>query len=565
MNPAPSLPPSSADATGTNTRTATLDVAEHHTNTRTVVAPGFSAAPEVVKVRGPKLEQLLALSVGALIMVVVVTLAGVYAYATTAQFRDIAATQGERIQEQARELGTTVSHTLSLTSASALRDSNFAFLGEVARNIIAKNPNVLQVQIFDPEGLSIADSDPTAELGVQSDRVTERSWRITAFNGKPAFEYQEPIDYGSRSGSGVVVLTYSLEPLQKELRLLEKARNEAVRSSVTRSLGVGAGLLLLGGVLAAILSRRITRPLGTLTQRAMDLAGGNLDARVQPPRGTGREVKALGLVFNHMAERMSYLVEDARVKAVLEREMALARQVQEALLPPRHVWDANGIRVSGAVVTADACGGDWWFRAALDDGRVVMGIGDVTGHGLAPALVATSAAAGFAAAIRLAHAAEVNAQMLITSLNQTMHLVGKGEHQMSCALAVFDLTKNEVDFASGGHPSALVVNRATGEVRSLLSRGTLLGAAANTTYSSRQAPLKPGDVLVWHTDGVTESENTSRAQYGTQRLLATVKTNIQLPPDRLRDAIMMDVRLHMGTQPQADDITLVVAEYQPAA
>ncbi len=569
MSALPAIPPpqsshspggSPQDRTGTTTRPA-LSPGEH-TSTRTVMAPGFSTALEVENVRGLRLDQILLGAASLLVLVIIALLGVVQAVTTARQFDEVSAGHSERIQNRARELGLTLSHTLSLTSASALRDSNYAFLAEVAREIIEKNPNVLRVQVADPEGLVVADSDPHAQPGEELDRALERASRVGTFEGKPVYEYQEPIDYGASAGKGLVVLYYSLEALQSELRELEGTKQGAVRTVVIRTAGLGLGFLLLAGVLAAYFSRRITRPLLALTAGAKELAQGNLETRVSAT-GSSREVGTLGAVFNHMAERMSFLMEDARVKAALERDMLLARQVQEALLPGREPLRSGPLQLAGVVVAADATGGDWWLRAELGPHKVVLGVGDATGHGLAAAMVACSASAGFAAALRTRAPEEVTAAGLLTSLNQTLHLIGRGEQQMSSALAVFDLQKNEVEYASGGHPSALVVNRQSGEVGSLLSRGSLLGASEHSLYTSRTAPLRPGDILVWYTDGLTESENTSRQAYGTQRLLACVRQNLTLSAERLRDAILLDVRQHSGTQPQNDDITVVVAEFSP--
>ncbi len=537
--------------------TTLSELGEH----RTQITPGLMSAPDLGHVRGLRLDQLMLLSTIGLVVLIISLLAGVYAWSTSGQFSRISQTYNERIQAQARELGQTLSHTLSLTTASALRDSNFSLLEEVAKKILANNPNVLRVEIIDPEGRVVADSDAGAEVGRVSERAAERLSRTSTYGGVPVFEYQEPIDYGSQEGQGVVAISYSLEKVQSELRAIELEKRDSVQTAWLRTAGLGIGFVVLAGLLAAFQSRRITRPLSALTHGALDLSSGNLEARVRADGRAGREVSTLGTVFNHMAERMSYLVEDARQKAVLEREMALARTVQEALLPGRDPLVLGGLRVAGLVSTADACGGDWWLRSAIDGRRLVLGVGDVTGHGLAPALVATSATAGFAAAIRMRRPEELSAQMLITSLNQTLHQVGRGEHQMSCALALFDLVTGEVDVAAGAHPSAIVFNRNSGQLGSLLVRGGLLGAAPDAQYTSKKFTLRPGDVVVWFTDGVTESENTQRVQYGSQRLLQCIRDNAQLPAERLRDALLFDVRQYMGTQPQADDITIVVAEF----
>lgn len=563
--PAPLPPPSEAtqDKTG---HTRTDDIRQHTgTFTRTTVLPGLARGPEVQTIRGVPLNYLLLTGTILLVALVVALLAVLYGASTQRQFNNIGGIYTERIQAQARELGSTLSHTLSLTTASSLRDNNYSFLTEVVKSIRENNANVLRVQIIDPEGNTVADSDEEGELGAAAGRRAERSNTVNTYKGKLAYEYQEPIDYGSSAGKGLVVLTYSLEALQAQLKLLETLKRDTLKTTTMQTVLLGGALILFGGVLAALLARQITRPLQTLAGTALQLAEGQLDARVVATGGAGREVKTLGVVFNHMAERMTWLLEDARARAALEREVALARTVQEALLPSPEPVLVGPVRLAGSVNTADACGGDWWLHARLDDRRMVVGIGDVTGHGLSTALIAASATSGFAAAIRLQEASTVDSARLMRSLNQTLYEVARGEYQMSTALAVIDLEKGSVDFASGAHPSAVVVNRHDGKVSSLLARGHLLGAKPDSTYQSRTAEFRPGDVIVWYTDGVTEAADARGIQYGQQRLLAVVKENVALPADRLRDIVITDVRNFCNGTVQDDDMTVIVAEHQGAA
>lgn len=534
--------------------------------TSTIVAPlEAGELPDVAAIRGPRLDQLLLLATALLVVLIVGLLTAFSTASTRVQFEETAELFAQRVQSQAQELGQSVSHTLALTSASSLRDNNYAFLSEVARSITTNNPNILRVQMYDSERLLVADSEPDATLGIATERKVESSSGSALYQGKPVMEYQEPLDYGSQSGQGLIVLSYSLETLQAQLNEMELNRKATVRRNVTTSVGLGLGFVVVAAVLAAFQSRRITRPLGSLADKVMQLAAGDLGARTEPSRGAGREVHTLGVVFNHMAERMNVLLEDVRVKAQLERDVSLARTVQETLLPGREGFQLGALRVAGVCITADACGGDWWLRAALDERRAVVGIGDVTGHGLATALVATSATSGFAAAMTMRHPSEINAQLLISSLNLTLANVGRGEYQMSSALAVLDVETGIIDYAAGGHPSPLVYNRHSRQMASLPARGTLLGASVNSQFTSRQAQLQPGDIIVWFTDGLTETRNAQGKMYGTQGLSAALQNNAHLSADALRDAILADVRAFGAGLQAQDDVTVVVAEYSPAS
>ncbi|MCP3137334.1 PP2C family protein-serine/threonine phosphatase [Pyxidicoccus xibeiensis] len=583
---APDSAPPPAERTGTRevTATGTGTGARESTATRLTSPVGLAHAeatstliapleagelPNVAAIRGLRLDQILLLTTGVLVVLIVGLLASLSVASTQSQFEETARRSTERIQLQARELGQTVGQTLALTSATNLRDNNYAFLEEVAGSIVKTNPNILRVQIFDPEGTKMADSEEKgaqeAASGETHERVAERRMVSAFYRGQPVSEIQEPIDYGSSSGKGLVVISYSLGELQRQLEILEKDKRATVRANTLRMLALGLGFVVVAGVLVAYQSRRITRPLGMLTNKVMQLASGNLGARAGTARGAGREVVTLGVVFNHMAERIKVLLDDVRAKAQLEREVSLARTVQETLLPGRDAVQVGALRIAGLVVTADACGGDWWFRAGLDEQRVVIGIGDVTGHGLSTALVATSATSGFASAMTLREPSQVNAQMLITALNVTLANVGRGEHQMSSALAVIDVTNGLIDYAAGAHPSPLVFNKHSGQVASLPARGPLLGAAVTSQFTSRQAQLRPGDVVVWYTDGLTEARDGAGKLYGTQRLAAAVQAHAHLSAEALRDALLADARAYSAGQPQRDDITVVVAEFSPVA
>lgn len=136
---------------------------------------------------------------------------------------------------------------------------------------------------------------------------------------------------------------------------------------------------------------------------------------------------------------------------------------------------------------------------------------------------------------------------------------------MSSALAVIDTQTGVIDYASGGHPSPIVFSRQSRQVASLPARGALLGASASSQYTSRQAQLRPGDLIVWYTDGLTECRDASQKQYGTQRLAAALQANAHLSAEALRDAILADARAFSAGLPAQDDITVVVAEFSPAS
>lgn len=575
--PTPTRPPApdSAENQSGSHRTGTQNTGTQNTGTGTVsgqtrmdataftlsTLTGADDAPDLAKISGWRLQSQLLAGTILLVVVVVALSGGLSILSAQRQFKETAEFYTQRFEEQAREIGATISHTVSLSSAGSLRDNNYGMLVDTVRDITRDNPNITRLRVLDAEGQSVADSEPNAVLGTVEQRKSERSWTTSAHHGRPVFEYQEPVDYGSSSGKGIVVLSYSLEELQRRLAELETAKRTAESSITRRTAVLALAFILLGMLVSALQSRRVSRSLEALTQGAMRFAAGDLAVRVDQPKGGAREVRTLAAVFNYMGDRLRVLLESVRNKAVLEREVELARQVQSSLLPSREPVLLGPVRLAGACLNADACGGDWWIHAVLDRNKVVIGIGDVTGHGLSTALIATSATSGFAAAMKLRETGTVSAEFLISSLNQTLFSVAHGQHQMSTALAILNTETGELEYAAGGHPPAGLINRAVGQFSSLPVRGALLGADERSTYSARKGQLKSGDLIVWYTDGLTEARGADGKLYGLQRLGTVLARSLDLSVEQIRDAIMSDVQAYSEGREQQDDITVVVLEY----
>ncbi|MDQ3264441.1 MAG: SpoIIE family protein phosphatase [Myxococcota bacterium] len=523
-----------------------------------VPASAEQIAADVRAVRGLRFDQVLLITTLLIVGGIVAALGSVFTFTAERAFQEADQQYTASLQEQAREMGQKLSSTIAQTGRVPMRDNDYGYFKHQVAELVKQNPNVARVRIYNHEGLSIADSD--GDLRADPSFQAARGFATAIYKGTSVFEFREPIEFGGPDGAGLVVLTYSLDRLQGLLTEMEQKKQQTLDDSTTRTLALGGLFMVLAGVVAALVSRRVTRPLGILTQSVMRLAEGHFEARVDARAGS-REVKTLGIVFDHMAGRINLLMQDVRQKALLEREMEVAKTVQQTLLPNRDVFPIGPMRIAGTSFAADACGGDWWIRSPLGPTRVVIGIGDVTGHGLSTALVATSATAGFSSAITLHEPGQIHAKLLMNSLNQTLFQLSRGEFQMSTSLAVVDLASGELEFASGGHPPAQVFNRHDGKVSSLNIRGPILGESEHSDYATSRYTLRPGDVLVWYSDGLTEANNVEQKPYSLKRLQNSLRQFGYLPVDQLRDALINDVQQYMAGAPQADDVTIVVAEY----
>ncbi len=261
-----------------------------------------------------------------------------------------------------------------------------------------------------------------------------------------------------------------------------------------------------------------------------------------------------GVVYARM-----YLETHARVEVAKEVELAAA--VQEAFVPEQAATDYGRIRVGGVYAPASRCGGDWWSSHSLPDDRVLVLIGDVTGHGVAAAMVTAAAKGCCDVALRLM-GKDVDVVRLLELLHAAVRRTGGDEFHMTCFATLFDMNQKTITFANAGHVVPYVLRQSNGESKLdvLVARGNPLGASEDPEYVAHTCDVETGDVLVWYTDGIVECTNTAGHPYGDRRFQRALRRLIgeDSDVDELRDILLREALVFHDGNPAADDITLVV-------
>jgi serine phosphatase RsbU (regulator of sigma subunit) len=191
-------------------------------------------------------------------------------------------------------------------------------------------------------------------------------------------------------------------------------------------------------------------------------------------------------------------------------------------------------------------------------------MGYVTGHGAGPAMVTGIAKAAFDVAVAW-RGELVTCDDILGAMNAAVYRAARGKMLMTCVASVIDPAQRTVSVTNAGHVFPMLVRRSAGgwQLRELVARGSPLGSAEAADLDTSVIDLAPEDTLVWYTDGLTDCENVSRAQFGRKRLARSLRRESSTTPVDIRDRILLDLRQFSGERPPADDITFAVARIKP--
>jgi serine phosphatase RsbU (regulator of sigma subunit) len=201
-------------------------------------------------------------------------------------------------------------------------------------------------------------------------------------------------------------------------------------------------------------------------------------------------------------------------------------------------------------------GGDYYDFVLLPYGRVAVALGDVSGKGVAAALMM----AKFSGDTRYCIHTEDSPAAAATLLNQLLFNAGIDEKFITLSLGVLDLERRRFQYCSAGH-LPILVRRAGGAVEELGDgiAGLPLGIMPDSQYQQAEMTLEPGDVVVVYSDGVTDGRNVREELYDSRDQRRLLKRLAESPgrPEAVGRSILQDIREFSAGHSQADDITLV--------
>jgi phosphoserine phosphatase RsbU/P len=316
--------------------------------------------------------------------------------------------------------------------------------------------------------------------------------------------------------------------------------------------GIVMGILatLMALALGFFVSRMIARPVLRIREHAQRIGSGDFETRLR--LRAVRELDELCRDLNHMAR-------DLKEREELRQSLVLANEVQQSLLPqapPR----IRGLDIAGQSRYCETTGGDYYDFidvAELPMDRTMVAVGDVMGHGIASALLMTTARA----ALRATALKEGSLGVLLSRVNEVLARDSRHGRFMTMALAVVDPEHGTMRWANAGHDEPIVYSPVRGEFRKLDGGDLPLGVVQNVAYQEYcVTEVEPGSIIVIGTDGIWEAPSPEGERFGKARLLELIRNSSGETAADISKAINQALVTFCGKDCFPDDVTFVVVK-----
>lgn len=317
--------------------------------------------------------------------------------------------------------------------------------------------------------------------------------------------------------------------------------------SVTGLLGSLYGLAV---VMALWIIYTLSRAVNRLSRATLQVQKGDFSVRI-PVRRTD-QVGDLQRSFNMMAGNLEKLVASAAQKEILDKELEIARSLQESLLPTE-LPSSDRLDFATLFEPSAAIGGDYFDILTIDEDRLAVVIADVSGHGLPTGL----RMAMLKAALVILVEESKQPDEILARLSEMIRSGREKRFFITATIATVDLARGRLELTNAGHPPTYLVR--DGDTQEILLPGNPLGALGGH-YGRRELGLQPDDIVVWLSDGLIEATDPRGEPFGYDRIRQAL-TGRWEDAAEVRNHLLAEIEKHTRGQPAEDDQTLVAMRY----
>jgi HAMP domain-containing protein len=355
-----------------------------------------------------------------------------------------------------------------------------------------------------------------------------------------------------------------------------------------------ANVYAAAAIMATFMIVGLSRAVNRLSRATDAVRRGDFSVRIPVRRRD--QIGELQRTFNEMATNLETLVAASAQKELLEKELALARDLQNSLIPS-NLPSGEGVEFATLFEPSAAIGGDYFDVLRLSERELAVIIADVSGHGLSTGLRMAMLKAALLILIEQTRQPEE----ILRRLDGVVRSNTEGRCFVTATLAIFDLREGRLTLTNAGHPPTYLLH--AGRVDEVLLPSSPLGGLGHS-YARRELMLERGDVVVWLSDGVFEEANADGDPFGYDRVEAALaqaaatarpagrtaartaraagvggaearaatgarpgtvaggdNPSEQPSAGAVRDRLLAAVAAHVGTRPPSDDRTVVVMRW----
>lgn len=460
-----------------------------------------------------------------------------------------------------------------------LTQNSFVYFNREIKSIFEQNDDVAEVDIVSYNGEILYDSDEdkdkqyfgeprTIEDSSLIEQIRSENISVRTKDGDRIFlkfQLDEGFDYVDKDEKIVeslkvgTLIDYLVIPANEKYSVIYKLDyhnlDERVERIVERIIYLALFGVMLGIILSFVMSAQVAGPVGLLVTGAEEIAKGNFKIRVDIK--TRDEMNFLGQAFNKMAQDLESSIEAKLYRERVTRELELAADIQDQIVPDQEeIPQVDGLKISAGLIPAEEIGGDIYDFLPLDDKRLLMYLGDVTGHGVPAGIVSSIASALF-----YGYSTEADLKKILIEVNRVMKVKTMPTMFLTLCLMQWDSLNKKFSYVSAGHEQMIHYHADTKKAQLKPAGGIAVGMLPDISkmISVAEIDLKIGDFLVIYSDGIPEMWRNDEEIYGVERLRAFIeKLGSVESPSAMQEAILADVKAFAAGYKQMDDVTIMV-------
>ncbi len=464
--------------------------------------------------------------------------------------------------------------TVTQNTVEKLLTQSRAYSGSAGKLIIASNgPDELllnnicnRMKNDDPDIYWAAVADKDKSFLAHTDLRQVISGGKMSNVGRHGFDQLLKDEEGFRMSQDTIMISVPVKEngitvgylgLASSTRQIDQARSTSIMTVVSITLI----MILIGLPLTLLILNKKLKPIAQITDGLKQINPD--DIAINIPVTGKNEFGYLAETLHVMGDRLNIAQRQLIEKERFERELEIARQIQENILPKKYPQSDN-FEFYGMYQSAREVGGDYYDFIDIDRDRQAFLVADVSGKSLPGMLVMLMTRD----IIRNLISREHEPSRLLSRVNEELlHNIKRGTF-VTMFFGVLDKNTGLFNFASAGHNQLLIVDSGLGTVDKIKTPGFPLGMVPSDQFRKRietgRAILKPNDWLVQYTDGINEAQNTEHVEFGMDKFIKLLEAYRHETPQKLVEKVLSEHRRFTGDLPQFDDITLLVMKWKAA-